>query len=128
MNYDEKTDGLANPWKSLTYCNPPYSSGELIKWVKKAKEENETNNVESILLVPIDPSTRWWQLNFNRYPRAAIWCALNKRVPFVGASGSPRFSSALIYYGGDIVSFNRHFESIGQCFFLFVEIELKKGR
>lgn len=109
-------DGLDSPWVSLTYCNPPYSAGNLLMWVMKAKNEYAINDAESLLLVPIDPSTGWWQANFTILPAASAWCSLNKRVRFVGATGSPRFSSALIYYGRDWISFARHFSAIGQCY------------
>jgi hypothetical protein len=114
--FNPKLDGLKLDWKSLTFCNPPYSRGNLIKWTQKAKLEYMLYDVESISLVPIDPSTKWWRQMFVVHPYPTVWCSLSKRVRFIGATGSPKFASALIYYGSCKKSFVRHFSKIGICY------------
>lgn len=45
--YTRDDDGLASPWSSWTWCNPPYS--QLAQWLAKAAEEH-ARGVSSVLL------------------------------------------------------------------------------
>lgn len=64
MNYiSEEQDALATPWKCIpdgvAFCNPPYS--QLYDFVKRAKTQFYDSGNKSLVLVPVDPSTRWWR-------------------------------------------------------------------
>jgi hypothetical protein len=112
-NITAKQDGLTYRWLSLTFANPPYSYGNLPKWTAKASYEFKVCNIESVLLVPVDPSTTWWQ---DTMSSKRVWCAVKKRIHFEGqVNGSPKFPSAFIYYGSDTESFIKRFSLIGQC-------------
>lgn len=51
-------DGLVLPWgPGPTWCNPPYSG--VRPWVEKAAAEAHRAQA-IVLLIPADPSTRWW--------------------------------------------------------------------
>lgn len=93
-------DGLAQSWAGeRVWLNPPYSRGQLVRWLAKACEE--TRDPESgclvVALLPVATSTVWWREYVAA--RAAVITYLPKRVRFVGASGSPRFDSAVVVYG-----------------------------
>jgi hypothetical protein len=89
-------DGLVLPWAGFYYCNPPYSRGNLDRWLARCREQAAAG-ARGIALVPSDTSTRWWHYEVRR---ATAFCLLSKRARFLGAvSGSPKFGSALIYWG-----------------------------
>lgn len=52
-------DGLTTKWVSPAFVNPPYGK-EIVKWCKKAYEENKKRDCQVIMLVPSRTDTRWW--------------------------------------------------------------------
>jgi len=54
-------DGLTQPWdtEKPNWCNPPYSRGEIERWLGKAWKETK-RGATTVALVPHDASTRWW--------------------------------------------------------------------
>ena len=50
--YDIKSNGLKSSWPESTFCNPPYSRGQIRLWVIKANEEKCLNKNSSMLLLP----------------------------------------------------------------------------
>lgn len=56
--YTRFNSGLLNPWIDRTWCNPPYSRGNLGLWCKKAGDES--GSVSSALLIPAAVGTRWF--------------------------------------------------------------------
>lgn len=50
------TGGLDRPWGRRVYINPPFSN--IAPWVHRALQEDSE---VIVMLVPHDPSTRWWQ-------------------------------------------------------------------
>ena len=92
-------DGLKVDWKDPTYCNPPYSNPE--PWVKKAIEERR-KGVNVVMLLRVDPSTRWYRLLMEE--KNIYITFFNRRIKFKGARGSPNFASMLVFLsaeGGD---------------------------
>lgn len=93
-------NGLSQPWVDvskrkhpLVWCNPPYS--DVMPWAKMAVEcAREGGTV--VMLVKLDPSTKWWA---ELMPHAN-WYAFRKRMQFEGGDGvSNNFCSALIVLG-----------------------------
>lgn len=62
---DEQMNALANDWairdNTLAWCNPPYSRGNVDKFVDKAIEQMD-KGVITVMLLNTDNSTKW----FNR--------------------------------------------------------------
>jgi phage N-6-adenine-methyltransferase len=61
--YSEQDDGLALPWQSWTWCNPPYS--RVADWLQKAHREATLGN-SSVILMFARTDTRafhQWALN-----------------------------------------------------------------
>jgi phage N-6-adenine-methyltransferase len=56
--FDEKSDGLKQPWSGVCWCNPPYR--EQSKWIKKAYSEAMAGRATTVLLVPARTNTGWW--------------------------------------------------------------------
>jgi hypothetical protein len=95
--YTLRDNGLYQPWFGNAFWNPPYSRGNLLLWTQKAAWEHEAGHTdESFGLVPNDTSARWWQLIA---PRASAILFYDRRIRFLGARGSPKFPSALFYFG-----------------------------
>lgn len=110
-----QASGLAECWSGViadsggagvTFWNPPYSRGQLLRWAEKAITEWERNSVESIGLVIADTSTRATQLLLERANAVAFW---SKRIRFVGANAA-LFANAMFYLGERQGRFKRVFE------------------
>lgn len=56
--FDEAADGLAQPWRGVCWCNPPYR--EQSKWVKKAFAEAQAGRATTVILLPARTNTGWW--------------------------------------------------------------------
>ena len=102
LYYSIECSGLTHPWKTWTWCNPPYSkeAGPLIAWVKKAAEESSLHNKKSVMLLPADTSTAWFDLVMRQ---AAEVLFLRPRVRFIDPStgkkaGSPKFGSLVAVF------------------------------
>ena len=95
--YTPETNGLLKSWAGQTvFMNPPYSRGNIDKWVEKAYLEARDYDTFIVALLPVYTSSKW----FHKY----VWnkCRiefLDKRVKFKGAKHPAPFSSMLCYYG-----------------------------
>ncbi len=105
--YTEKDDGLTKDWKSLTYCNPPYSKMKL--WAPKIKQQAE-KDVEIIALVKNATGTRWFESLWG----ADAICFVSGRLRFVGAENSAPFESLVLYFGRRKATFRDIFGEIGR--------------
>ena len=56
---DNGGDALLREWGQKTFANIPYSRGNIDRFVEKAILEARCGKV-IVLLVRVDPSTRWW--------------------------------------------------------------------
>lgn len=91
LYYDEKLNGLEQPWVSWTFCNPPYKN--ILPWVKKAIEEAKRGNA-SVLLVPARFETEWFR---QGHPYAYVEY-IYPRVAFVGPKDQPPHASCLMIF------------------------------
>lgn len=96
MFYDQRSDGLESRWGSSTWCNPPYSRGQVIKWVTKAYDEFVWHENSSLLLLQGDISTKWFR---KAHDTCTAMYAYGKRLKFNGAKDSAKFGSILVIYG-----------------------------
>ena len=94
--YDKESNGLKNPWNESTWCNPPYSRGEIIRFLVKAAIERDDELHNSVLLIPADTSTKWFRY---AYDTANGIFAYAKRLKFNGCKDSAKFGSLLVLYG-----------------------------
>lgn len=93
--FTEKMDGLNKSWTDHTvFVNPPYSRGNIDKWMKKCYEES-LNRTRIVALIPVSTSSKW----FHDY----VWnkCEIifyKGRIRFNGARFTAPFSSMLAIY------------------------------
>ena len=87
-------DGLGK-WGKRNFVNPPYS--QKAKWIEKAIEEQKKGNL-SVLLLPVDTSTRWFHDLVLPHARIEF---LRGRVHFT--SGPAKFASMICIFEGDVV-------------------------
>jgi hypothetical protein len=89
-------DGLNIDWKPLNYVNPPYS--DVTPWILKAIQEKGKGN-HSIMLLKVDPSTKWYKLLMENDVHIAYF---NERIKFVHQvngefKSSNNFCSMLVF-------------------------------
>jgi site-specific DNA-methyltransferase (adenine-specific) len=101
--FDKFISGLDHEWnrRSATWLNPPYSAGNIDKFMAKALEESQRGAVV-VCLVPCATDTRWW----HSYAMKAQEIRFIKgRVRFVGydedgnqVKNSPTFPSCVAIF------------------------------
>jgi site-specific DNA-methyltransferase (adenine-specific) len=100
-------DALTKPWivdhlsPRNYFLNPPYSAGNIDKFMAKAYEESQKGAVV-VCLVPCATDTRWWH---NYAMKAQEIRFIKGRVRFVGydeegkqIKNSPTFSSCVVIF------------------------------
>lgn len=105
--FDALEDGLSMPWDevppdTVVYCNPPYSRGQVMRWVERYR------HTRFLFLLRFDPSTQWFSelMPFVTH----IWLP-NRRINFepppgVKASSNP-FPHGLFMHNPDPVLLDR---------------------
>lgn len=112
--YTQEDDGLTKKWGGRVFCNPPYSSREIVQFCERMVKAYDGQEIEQgILLTSNSTDTRWWQSTF----RAANGTCLPKRINFLGADGKPskgnRQGHTFFYFGPHGRDFFAAFAPIG---------------
>ena len=103
--YTIAEDGLKCDWGRFNWCNPPYSRGQLERWLKRAYEETLKGNT-TVVLMPSNTDTCYfheyvWDERVNSWYR---WIEtvymVNGRLKFSDAKNSARFPSMLVVFSG----------------------------
>lgn len=90
--YTPIEDGLLQSWAGdVAFVNPPYSRGNIDKWVEKCYRESQSG-VTVVALLPVSTSAEWfhkwvWKKTELRF--------IKRRVRFVGAPFTAPFSSVI---------------------------------
>lgn len=95
--FDEATNGLIQPWGAdgdWTWCNPPYSRGQLDKWIGKAQDERECG-IANVMLTRNETSARWF---YEAHQIDASIIFLVGNVAFGGMVSAAPFGSALLVF------------------------------
>ena len=99
--YTVADSALDKRWEKRTYLNPPYSVGNIDKFMAKALEESQKGAVV-VCLVPCATDTRWWHLYAMKAQEIRF---IKGRVRFVGydedgnqIKNSPTFSSCVVIF------------------------------
>ena len=97
----EKLDEVGIPIARTFFLNPPYSAGNIDRFMQKAYEES-LKGALVVCLVPCATDTRWWN---NYVMRAQEIRFIKGRVRFVGydedgkqVQNSPTFSSCVVIF------------------------------
>lgn len=93
-------DGLNINWRTdmWNYCNPPYTRGEIKKWVKKSYDEWMKGN-SVIMLIPSYTDTSYFHEYI--YPYAELRF-IKGRLKFKGYNRKASFPSMLVIFRGDL--------------------------
>lgn len=93
--FTPKENGLIQDWSNeRVFVNPPYSRGNIDKWVKKCFDSSKCGAVV-IALLPVSTSSKWFH-DFI-YQKAEIRF-IKGRVKFVGANHTAPFSSMIVIF------------------------------
>lgn len=95
--FTPQEDGLTQSWACHTvFVNPPYSRGNIDKWVTKCYQESKKLGTTVVVLLPVSTSSRWFH---QRVLGAAEIRFFEGRIKFDGAPDHAPFSSMLAIYG-----------------------------
>lgn len=84
-------NGLYQPWRGGTvFMNPPYSRGNIDKWVEKAYLETGNPKTKVVGLLPVSTSSKWFH---NWIYKLAEIRFIEGRIKFEGAKYTAPFSS-----------------------------------
>ena|SRR5690242_3521038 len=95
--YTIDDDGLSKDWSGETvFCNPPYSNGNIDKWMEKCYRESLKQKTTVVALVAVSTSARWWHMWVINKAELRF---IERRVKFVGAPYTATFSSVIVVFG-----------------------------
>lgn len=92
-------NGLLQDWGGqIAFVNPPYSRGNIDKWVRKCYEESLKPGTIVVALLPVSTSANWWH---DWVWKKAEIRFIRQRVRFKGAKHTAPFSSVIAIYKND---------------------------
>jgi phage N-6-adenine-methyltransferase len=91
--YTTEDDGLAQEWRGVCWCNPPYGRGLGI-WVRKAFEAAE-NGATVVMLLPAYTGNAWWQDFVIPHGEVLL---LRGRLQYGGVAFPAPFSSCIVVF------------------------------
>ncbi len=100
-------DGLALPWASTAFVNPPFC--QLRRWAAKCAAEAK-RGVEILLLTPARTDTVAWQDYVSTADCVLLW---RGRLTFLGAEQPAPFPVAIAYWGDRVERFRSVFGRYG---------------
>ena len=92
--YTKEQNGLAQEWKGICWCNPPYGR-EIGKWVEKAYRSAMTGDALVVMLLPARTDTRWFHDYI--YDKAQIRF-VRGRLKFGDSKNSAPFPSMIVVF------------------------------
>lgn len=92
--FTERDDALSQSWTGVVWCNPPYRSELIGKFVRKGYESSVAG-ATVVMLVPVRADLEWW----HEYAlRAAEIRFIRGRVRFEGMRGTAPFASCVLVF------------------------------
>lgn len=95
LNDKPLEDGLARPWGSRTFVNPPFST--IAKWCKKAFDEWKSGKTV-VMLMPSRTDTRYWHDYIMEADEIRF---IKGRLKFGKAKSPATFGSAIVVFNAD---------------------------
>lgn len=92
LNPNPEIDGLKIDWEDKTYVNPPYSNGNIQRWVNKAINEAKKGK-RIVMLLPADTSTKY---HLDLISAGARIFFSHGRISFIGYD-MPAWGSMLVF-------------------------------
>lgn len=81
--FTKNDNGLLQPWRNRTFCNPPFA--ETKHWVQKAYFEMTERKIESVLILPVGCSQQW----YHSFATAGVVYIPSRRINFDLPDGTP---------------------------------------
>ena len=106
--YTVEQNALAQDWRGVVWCNPPYGR-EQVKFIQKAYDESVKHGSTVVCLIPARPDTKVWQDLI--FAKADQICFIKGRLKFGNSKDAAPFPSALIVFGD-----SRDLSEFGKCF------------
>ena|ERR1700722_19668334 len=96
--FTKEDNGLNKCWSGESvFVNPPYSRGNIDKWVKKCLEESKEAYPNLIVgLLPVSTSANWFHKYIVGHAELRF---IKQRIRFVGAPYTAPFSSIIVIWG-----------------------------
>lgn len=76
--FNDTVDALSKEWNEVFFMNPPYS--EIVNWMHKAFYQSQKYNVNALILVNANTSTKWWK-KYVTETKADV-CFVDHRIKF----------------------------------------------
>ena len=112
--FDQKTNGLGQPWHGRVFLNPPYNYPLVAEFIRKLISEHDAKRVTTaVLLTNNNTDTRWWH---EAASGAAAVCFTLGRINFYKADGQitqPTNGQTFFYFGADPIAFASLFDCFG---------------
>jgi phage N-6-adenine-methyltransferase len=102
---ESKRDALNCSWGNpgdAVWLNPPYSRGELEKWLSKCEIEC-ARGITVVVLLPSDTSTKWFHKHIH--PRLHMTHFIQRRLKFNGAPLDKKGKLAASKFGSIVTVF-----------------------
>ena len=93
---DPTVDGLAVPWGSRVFCNPPYKDVKV--WLKKATSEHSLGGKLIVLLLPSRTNTKWFHKYILDYEHTPEVRFIKGKLKFQGYTKEAPFPSCVVVY------------------------------
>jgi len=94
--FTEQQDGLSQDWSGHNvFMNPPYSRGELKRWIRKAYEESQKRNTLVVALIPSRTDTKYWH---EYVTKARHILFVKGRIKFGDGANSAPFPSVVVVF------------------------------
>jgi phage N-6-adenine-methyltransferase len=92
--FSRETDALEQQWTGTVWCNPPYTSDVIGKFVRKAHEA-ASGGATVVMLVPVRADVPWWH---DHALQASEIRFIRGRVRFEGMTGTAPFASCVLVF------------------------------
>lgn len=113
LYYTAEDDGLVQPWFGKIWLNPPYSRGEIEKFVTKFSFSVDSIDA-ALILVNNATETLWFQRLLDLCPMVGFF---NSRIAFLREDGEfkkPMQGQAIFYYGKETERFVKSFQEVSR--------------
>lgn len=97
--YSSDMDALSKPWPGVVWCNPPYSSALIGRFVEKAWRESQSGST-CVLLVPARCDVGW----FHDYALRGEIRFIRGRVKFAGQKATAPFPCCFVIFRSPVTT------------------------
>lgn len=115
--FTEKENGLTHEWNGRVWMNPPYAQPLCQQFCSALVEKYQAKEIEQACVLVNNATETVWQQEM--LSACVAVCFVKGRVRFIdiaGNPGAPLQGQVLLYFGNNVTTFKKHFESFGLIF------------